>query len=109
MDKSTKFQMRIDAELLAAIDAQSAADGMTRTEFMVRAARARLANAPSLDGSSRLPIVPQSVRSIPAVQPASSIPAPTERTNCPRCGATLIPWGPHKRCDRCKTNFPPTI
>ena len=77
MDKSTKFQMRINAELLAAIDAQAEADGMTRTEFMVRAARSRLANAPSLDGSSRLPTAPASVTAIPTVKPAASLPTPS--------------------------------
>lgn len=72
-----KFQMRINPELLAAVDAQAKADGMTRTEFIVRAMRTRLGNAPSLDGSSRLPSAPAAVRSIPGVTPASAVKPPT--------------------------------
>ena len=85
MDKSTKFQMRINAELLAAIDAQAEADGMTRTEFFTRAARSRLSNAPSLDGATRLPTAPASVRSIPTVQPASALQLPSRPAHAANC------------------------
>ena len=85
MDKSTKFQMRINVELLAAIDAQAEADGMSRSEFMVRAARSRLANAPSLDRSSRLPTAPAAVRSLPTVTPASALPIPQRPAHAANC------------------------
>ena len=53
MDKSTRFQMRIDTDLLAAIDAKADAEGMTRTGFIIAALRQRL--APTLDGPSAPP------------------------------------------------------
>lgn len=52
---SATIKMRIDEELLAAVDAQAEADGMNRTQFVLAALRQRLANAPSLDGTTRLP------------------------------------------------------
>jgi hypothetical protein len=112
-----KFQMRINPELLAAVDAQAKADGMTRTEFIVRAMRTRLGNAPSLDGSSRLPNAPAAVLSIPTVKPASSLARSTPAFTppefkqtiqaapidaCHHCGATgVMVVGGLRRCVGC--------
>jgi hypothetical protein len=45
MDKSTKIQIRISVEALAAFDAEAAAEGMTRTAFLINSAWQRVHSA----------------------------------------------------------------
>jgi hypothetical protein len=47
------ISLRIDSDVLAALDAQAAADGQTRNQAIVLAIRKHIANAPTLDGSTR--------------------------------------------------------
>jgi hypothetical protein len=62
------ISFRLDPELLAALDAQAEADGTTRNQFLLLAIRQRLVDAPSLDGSTRLP-ASQPVAAVKPVAP----------------------------------------
>ena len=76
--------MRIDEELLAALDAQAEADGMNRTQFLIMAIRARLGNAPTLDGSNRLPR-PKTAKAVAATVPGVSVGIYSRPKHAPDC------------------------